>query len=69
MDDPLALGGARPASTPSSTPATWANVDPPTYGRSDPRGTYSIAMYAGPVDLEEVQDGDDVRVRERAREP
>ena len=36
------------------------------YGRSDPRSTYSIAMYGVPVVLEVVVDGDDVRVAQRA---
>ena len=35
---------ARPASTFSSIPASWANVSAGRYGRSDPRGKYSIAM-------------------------
>ena len=37
-----------PASSPSSTPLICASVIRPTYGRSDPRSTYSIAMYGVP---------------------
>jgi hypothetical protein len=33
-----------PASSPSRTPPICASVICPTYGRSDPRSTYSIAM-------------------------
>jgi hypothetical protein len=35
---------ARPARSPSSTPPTCARFIEPTYGRSDPRSMYSIAM-------------------------
>ncbi len=45
---PCCSAWARPASSPSSTPATWARSIWPTYGRSDPRSTYSIAMYGVP---------------------
>ena len=40
---------ASPASSPSSTPPICASVMRPTYGRSDPRSTYSIAMYGVPA--------------------
>ncbi len=33
---------------PSITPANCASERPPTYWRSEPRGTYSIAMYGTP---------------------
>jgi hypothetical protein len=39
----------RPASSPSNTPATCASERLPVYGRSDPRGRYSIAMYGVPA--------------------
>ena len=35
---------ARPARSPSRTPPIWARFIEPTYGRSDPRSMYSIAM-------------------------
>ena len=35
----------RPASIPSSTPSDWAVDSGAAYARSDPRATYSIAMY------------------------
>ena len=37
-----------PASNPSSTPPICASVMRPTYGRNEPRSTYSIAMYGVP---------------------
>ncbi len=39
---------ARPARSPSRTPTICASVSRPTSGRSDPRATYSIAMYGAP---------------------
>ncbi len=45
---PCCSACARPASSPSSTPPIWAGVILPTNGRSDPRSTYSIAMYGVP---------------------
>ena len=39
---------ARPARIPSMAPANCASASRPTYGRSDPRSTYSIAMYGVP---------------------
>ena len=37
-----------PASRPSSTPPICERFILPTYGRSEPRSTYSIAMYGVP---------------------
>ncbi len=37
-----------PASRPSSTPPICASVIRDTYGRSEPRSMYSIAMYGVP---------------------
>ena len=54
---------------PSSTPPICASESRFTYGRSDPRGTYSIAMYGVPRVLEVLVHGDDVRVVERPRQP
>ena len=45
---PCCSASASPASRPSSTPPIWAIVMCPTNGRSDPRSTYSIAMYGVP---------------------
>ena len=45
---PCASAWVRPASRPSSTPPICARFMRPTYGRSDPRSTYSIAMYGVP---------------------
>ncbi len=39
---------ANPASAPSSTPIVCAGVVRPTNGRSEPRSTYSMAMYGVP---------------------
>jgi hypothetical protein len=39
---------ASPASSPSRTPPIWASVMRPTYGRSEPRSMYSMAMYGVP---------------------
>ena len=41
---PAACACASPASTLSSTPPSWAGSSRPTHGRSEPRGTYSMAM-------------------------
>ena len=65
MDDPVLLGVREPGEQPSSTPPIWASDMLPTYGRSEPRSTYSIAMYGVPVVLEVVVHGDDVRVAQR----
>ena len=45
---PRVSAWARPASIPSSTPAIWASVRLRISGRSEPRSTYSIAMYGTP---------------------
>ena len=41
---PCCSAAPSPASRPSSTPPICASVIRPTYGRSEPRSTYSIAM-------------------------
>ena len=43
---PCSSAAPSPASRPSSTPAICASVIRPTYGRSEPPSTYSIAMRA-----------------------
>ncbi len=63
---PCSSAWASPASRPSSTPQICASVMCPTYGRSEPRSMYSIAMYGRAVVLEVVVHGDDVRVAQRA---
>ena len=45
---PAECACASPASTFSSTPPICAGSSRPTHGRSEPRGTYSIAMYWTP---------------------
>jgi hypothetical protein len=45
---PCCSAWASPASSPSSTPPACASVIRPMCGRSDPRSTYSIAMYGVP---------------------
>ena len=45
---PFASACASPASMPSTTPTTCASESLPTYGRSEPRSMYSIAMYGVP---------------------
>ncbi len=45
---PCCSACASPASSPSNTPLTCASDSCPTYPRSDPRSTNSIAMYGVP---------------------